>query len=239
VIVGTDSTNMSSGVATRNRSTSRKSCNYAELAMSSHLEIWSGGGNSRLSPLDLDSISIGRADTNDVALSFDPTVSRLHAVIVNYRGGWCVRDLGSANGTYLNGERLLSEQLLRPDDEIRVGATRIVFRSSVDPHLATNPTIQAGDAITPQLTKRELDVLVALCRPLLGTEAFAQPASNQTIAAELVVGVAAVKFHLGHLYDKLSIPAEGGSRRARLANEALERGIVNRARLRQAMTSMG
>ena len=177
--------------------------------MSSHLEIWSGGGDARLSPLESDSVSIGRADTNDVALVFDPTVSRLHAVIVNYRGGWCVRDVGSANGTYLNGERLLNEQLLRPDDEIRVGATRIVFRSSAGPHLAANPTVPASDG-APQLTKREHDVLIALCRPLLGSETFAQPASNQTIAAELVVSNKAVKFHLGHLYDKLSIAAEGG-----------------------------
>ena len=42
----------------------------------------------------------------------------------------------------------------------------------------------------------------------------------------------AVKFHLGHLYDKLSITAEGGSKRAPLANEAIRRGLVSRAQLR-------
>lgn len=197
--------------------------------MDAHLEVWTQVG-ARLVPLEADDVSVGRADTNDVSLAFDPTVSRLHAVIVRYRGGWCLRDVGSANGTELNGRRVLGEQLLRPGDEIRVGATRIVFRATgTDPAVA-NATVQADDR-APELTRRERDVLLALCRPLLGTADFAQPASTQEIARELVVSEAGVKFHLANLYDKFAVdPAEGG-RRARLANEALRRGAVSRADL--------
>jgi pSer/pThr/pTyr-binding forkhead associated (FHA) protein len=195
--------------------------------MDEHLELWSGG-DSRLVPLGSDNVSIGRGDTNDIALPFDPTVSRLHAVIVRYHGGWCVRDVGSANGTYLNSQRLLSEQLLRPGDEIRVGAARIVFRSELTG--MSTQTVQASDQV-PELTKREHDVLLALCRPLLGAETFAQPASNRTIAQELTIGEAGVTYHLVNLYEKFRISADEGSRRARLADEAIRRGAVSRSEL--------
>jgi pSer/pThr/pTyr-binding forkhead associated (FHA) protein len=197
--------------------------------MQAHLELWTRG-ETNLFPLSSEDVSIGRAETNDVSLTFDPMVSRLHAVIVRYRGGWCLRDVGSANGTSLNGRRVLSEQLLRSGDEIRVGSTRIVFRASPGDHVATNATVQAGDR-APLLTRRERDVLVALCRPLLGSESFAQPASNQEIARELTVSEAGVKFHLANLYDKFAIGPDDGSKRARLANEALRRGVVTRSDL--------
>jgi predicted component of type VI protein secretion system len=197
--------------------------------MEAHIEVWAQGG-ARLVQLESDSVSIGRAETNDLCLAFDPTVSRLHAVLVRYRGGWCLRDVGSANGTDLNGRRVLSEQLLRPGDEVKVGATRIVFRSAANDPAVANATVQADDP-APELTRRERDVLVALCRPLLGSATFAQPASNHEIAKELVVGAAGVKFHLANLYDKFSIAAELGSRRARLANEVLRQGVVTRADL--------
>ena len=51
------------------------------------------------------------------------------------------------------------------------------------------------------LTRREKDVLAALCRPLFGADVVAQPASVREIATELVVTDAAVKQHLLHLYD--------------------------------------
>jgi pSer/pThr/pTyr-binding forkhead associated (FHA) protein len=188
------------------------------------------GGDSRIVPLGSDDVSIGRDQTNDIALPSDRTVSRLHAVIVRYRGGWCLRDVGSGNGTYLNGLRILTEQPLKPDDEIRVGGTLLVFRG--EPSGDSSGTIHEGEEIPP-LTRREREVLMALCRPLVGAESFAQPASSAQIAAELYVGEAAVQFHLKNLYDKFGIPAGEGSRRTRLANEAVSRGAVSRAELRR------
>jgi len=86
--------------------------------------------------------------------------------------------------------------------------------------------------LPPRLTTRELDVLVALCRPLVSDDPFPEPASVRRLASELVVTEAAVKQHLQNLYDKFSIPTEG-DRRVRLANEALRRGAVTIAQLRE------
>jgi hypothetical protein len=79
------------------------------------------------------------------------------------------------------------------------------------------------------LTPRERDVLSALCRPLLGDDVIAQPASVKEMAAELVVTEAAVKQHLLHLYDKLGIEANGERRRIALARRALQLGLVGAA----------
>ena len=81
----------------------------------------------------------------------------------------------------------------------------------------------------PELTRRERDVLAALCRPVLSDDVFAEPASVHEIAQVLVVTDAAVKQHLLHLYDKFGIGATGQRRRVSLAKEAIRRGAVDLA----------
>jgi DNA-binding NarL/FixJ family response regulator len=85
---------------------------------------------------------------------------------------------------------------------------------------------------SPNITARERDVLVVLCRPLLDRDLFTEPASIREIATALVVSEAAVKQHLARLYDKFGIDATD-HRRARLANEALRRGAVTLADLHE------
>jgi Nif-specific regulatory protein len=70
--------------------------------------------------------TLGRAPTNRVVLR-DDLCSREHAEVFAVEGGWHVRDLGSLNGTHLNGEQLRTDRPLRPLDEVRVGRTRLVF----------------------------------------------------------------------------------------------------------------
>jgi predicted ArsR family transcriptional regulator len=74
---------------------------------------------------------------------------------------------------------------------------------------------------------------MTLCRPLVSDDMFPEPASVRRMAGELYVTEAAVKQHLQNLYDKFAIPTEG-DRRVRLANEALRRGAVTIAQLRDS-----
>jgi hypothetical protein len=82
------------------------------------------------------------------------------------------------------------------------------------------------EAPPPELTRRERDVLTALCRPALDGGVFAEPASVRQIATALVVTEAAIKQHLLHLYDKFGIAEIGERRRVRLAREAIRSGAV-------------
>jgi DNA-binding NarL/FixJ family response regulator len=86
----------------------------------------------------------------------------------------------------------------------------------------------------PELTRRERDVLVQLCRPVLAGDVFTEPASSREIAEALVVTEAAVKQHLLNLYVKFGIHGDGERRRVRLANDAVHRGAVTIADLREA-----
>jgi pSer/pThr/pTyr-binding forkhead associated (FHA) protein len=138
-----------------------------------------------------------------------------------------VTDLGSSNGTWVNGERIWTSRRLRHGDEIRVGQTRLLFHDPLTAAAAPTETEMAP----PELTPRERDVLVALCRPLLARDMFTEPAPTRAIAEELVITQAAVKQHLANLYDKFGVPAGDDHRRARLANEALRRGAVSLSEL--------
>lgn len=145
----------------------------------------------------------------------------MHAILEPVGGGdWCVRDLASSNGTFVNRERVWSDRPLRHGDEIRIGRTRIIFRSA-DVPLDTTVTHTAEPA--PHITRRERDVLVALCRPVLSADLFTEPASIRLIAEKLIVAEAAVKQHLFWLYDKFGVYESGERRRVRLANEAIRR----------------
>ncbi|MCV7250720.1 FHA domain-containing protein [Mycobacterium hackensackense] len=201
--------------------------------MSSHLEVWTPSGRE-LIPLADERVTIGKAPTNLVALAHDQTVSRLHAVLENLGSAWSLRDVGSRNGTFVNGEKIGHERVLRSGDEVRVGNSRLVFwdsRSTGDTALADATVSAEPVAQAPRLTPRELDVVLALCRPLVSGDPFPEPASVRRLATELVVTEAAVKQHLQNLYDKFAVPADG-DRRVRLANEALRRGAVTLAMLR-------
>lgn len=190
-----------------------------------HLEMWVGSTRDRI-PLVADAVTIGQAASNDVSLPFDRTVSRSHCVVERIASRWSVRDLSSRNGTFVNGERILGQQPLRAGDEIRVGSVRFVAR--IDPGAPGDETV--GVETGPELTRREREVLVALCGPMFSGDVFRQPASTRQIASELVVTEAAVKQHLSRLYDKFGI-YESEGRRARLANEAIRRGSVNAAEI--------
>lgn len=167
-----------------------------------YLEVWQPQRREVLA-LEAERVTVGKAASNDIPICSDDTVSRLHAVLERFAAGWCIRDLDSHNGTWVNERRVLGEQRLHSGDEIRVGSTRLVFRVE-GPSRAETAT-QAAEA-APVLTLRERDVLVALCQPLFGGDLFTEPASIRQIAEQLVVTEAAIKQHLLHLYGKFQYP---------------------------------
>ncbi|MPZ88323.1 MAG: FHA domain-containing protein [Nitriliruptorales bacterium] len=195
--------------------------------MAPYLDVRKAAG-SELFALETDQMTLGSDAANDITVS-DRKVSRVHAVLQRYSVGWFLRDLDSTNGTYIKGVRLSSVHQLRHGDEIRVGDTTVVYRDPAtisDPHrtLVTEPP--------PELTRREREVLIVLCRPLLSGGPFVEPASVRQMAKQLHVTEAAIKDHLGNLYRKFEIEGTGERRRLRLANEVLERGALTVAELR-------
>lgn len=76
-------------------------------------------------------IIIGRDPNVDLTIP-SPAVSRRHARLIRQGEGYLLEDLGSSNGTYLNGERLLEQRELKTGDQIRFGqAVTIMYEAPV------------------------------------------------------------------------------------------------------------
>lgn len=72
--------------------------------------------------LNKDIVTLGRDITNDIVIN-DPEVSRHHMRLTRGAGGFTVEDLGSTNGTFVNGQRLTGARPLRPGDMVGLGET--------------------------------------------------------------------------------------------------------------------
>jgi pSer/pThr/pTyr-binding forkhead associated (FHA) protein len=199
--------------------------------MSYHLEVWRSSG-PELITLTGQRVTVGSLPSCVVSLDHDPTVSRMHALLENFGFAWSIRDLGSRNGTYANGERITAERLLRSGDQLRLGSSRLTFWQAAHADATDDCNTKPNERpqLRSRLTPRERDVLLALCRPVVSDDPFAQPATIQRIARELFVTEAAIKQHLHNLYDKFAIPTQG-VRRVALANEAIRCGAVSRTML--------
>lgn len=81
--------------------------------------------------LDTDLVQIGRHPEADVLLD-DITVSRRHVEIVRDADGYTVADLGSLNGTYVNGEVIEGVRRLVDGDKIQIGKFKLVFMELED-----------------------------------------------------------------------------------------------------------
>jgi hypothetical protein len=77
--------------------------------------------------LDSHALTIGRGTTNDVSLPDDEYSSTRHARFEPRRDGVWIEDIGSTNGTFVNGIRLTRERKLVPGDIVRIGETDLRF----------------------------------------------------------------------------------------------------------------
>jgi pSer/pThr/pTyr-binding forkhead associated (FHA) protein len=91
-------------------------------------------------------IEIGKASHNHIVLN-DPTISNTHAMLLARDGGYNIVDLGSRNGTFVNGERLGTQShTLRHGDAIQLGQTVLTFRNRAETVANTTATL-APDAL--------------------------------------------------------------------------------------------
>jgi hypothetical protein len=185
-----------------------------------------GDGREQVFPLasEVASVTVGRRSSADLPLAWDHKVSRLHARIEAVPGGWELVDDGlSSNGTFVNDERLSGRRRLIDGDTMGFGATAVTFR-----HPAREP---ARDSRAIDLSMNQRRVLVALCRPYKGNR-FANPASDEEIAEELVVAEGEVRGHLQVICAKLGIDGpRQAEMRVRIVEWAFSTGTVSEREL--------
>ena len=75
-------------------------------------------------------ISLGRSKDNDITID-DDSVSRHHATIIQSSSGIVINDNGSSNGTFINGNRINQESVLKKNDILKLGTALIPWMNYV------------------------------------------------------------------------------------------------------------
>ena len=113
-------------------------------------------------------LTVGRGDDVGLVLD-DPEMSRAHAVFAVTPDGLEVQDLGSLNGTWVNGERITAPTLLAAGDAVKVGTTRIEVLSAGHRDAAVRRSAQ-----TPVEAKDELRPVSVLFADVVGSTPLAE-----------------------------------------------------------------
>jgi serine phosphatase RsbU (regulator of sigma subunit) len=136
-------------------------------------------------PLDKLRMTIGRSSRNDICIS-DPFASRLHAEIRQEGDHVTLVDLGSANGTYLNGQRVTGSIGLQPMDRVRIGETEIEYQTEVAQPQSTPTVYLSGpiaealpvDTITTSLGNRTTSDLLSTIQSATGLIGASRPSGS-------------------------------------------------------------
>jgi pSer/pThr/pTyr-binding forkhead associated (FHA) protein len=139
-------------------------------------------------------ITIGRDPVNDVVLNEDKLVSRAHAEILLRDRQWYLIDLGSRNGTAVNG-RAAHRHPLRDGDVIAIGSMNFEFVTKSDPHDTEAPAIVPRHEAPVHLTERERAVLRLISEGL----------TDKVVAEQLFISVNTVRSHLERIREKTGL----------------------------------
>jgi len=107
-------------------------------------------------------VNIGRADYNDLVIP-EPSVSSSHAKLQRREGIWVLSDLGSTNGTFVDGERVTDETPLGPGAALRFGEVTTLFESTDD---TTGIQQRVGTRMIPGLPTEAAQTPTAPRRPV-------------------------------------------------------------------------
>ena len=105
-----------------------------------------GGGDAI--PLGTEVMTVGRRESCDICLKFN-NVSSVHCELSLRNGLWTVRDMGSSNGTKVNGVRTL-QRTLKPGDEIGVAAHKFVIEYDMPDGVALDDEADKGENVFGQ-----------------------------------------------------------------------------------------
>lgn len=110
-----------------------------------NLIVRTAGGNPTTFPLTRLRTTIGRSARSDVCIP-DAFASRLHAEIRQEGDSWWLHDLGSANGTKLNGTLVTGTLPIFSGNEVQIGETSIVFENDIQAPRSFGSTLIASDS---------------------------------------------------------------------------------------------
>ncbi|MBI3983402.1 MAG: FHA domain-containing protein [Gemmatimonadetes bacterium] len=115
----------------------------------SAIKLISTSGDQTVDLAEGRSIVVGRAVTSDLPI-YDPTVSRRHAEVVLRNGSVSVRDLGSSNGTFINGTQITDQAVAQDGDTVTFGKVAFRVREVTPPAMKPPPKPEAHAGFGPR-----------------------------------------------------------------------------------------
>lgn len=178
--------------------------------MALELSIRTPDGATRAVPLSGDRYSLGRATTNELCYPDDFGLSRQHLAFERIDGVWSIKDLGSKNGTMLNGFRISNPTPLSDGDVVNAGHLSITYGGSEEPDTMNQTVIFVERA---DVESAPSNTVVSSLKDLAPGQSF----SSERHAEALVRAGRELAGHLslGELFQlivDLSVEAVGGSR---------------------------
>lgn len=146
------------------------------------LKLFPNGENERLLDLVDDKISLGRVVDNHIPLE-DPSISSHHAEFILQGETYLLRDLGSTNGTFVNGQPI-TEALLAPGDEVRFGSVEALY----------NPTENSGNLPLPEPSSSPAESTGTSSRPpdFTNSSPFPKTSGEKDGILQIAYGIAAL-----------------------------------------------
>ena len=122
-------------------------------------------GHTSTVALDQDRVTLGRSAQNQLAYPDDVGLSRQHLAIIHKDDQWFVEDLGSKNGTLLNGEPLKMQMPFHPGDRVAAGHLTIEFVGA-EPFIPANTVVFVENEDTSPTTATTVEAnLTAVLGP--------------------------------------------------------------------------
>lgn len=147
-------------------------------------------------------VYLGRDITNDIVIN-DPEISRKHARLTLQSGGYLLEDLGSTNGTFIDGQRITGPHMMSRNEVIMLGDNvSLVYDTAADPDatVAVSPeelSIPEAAPVAPPVTpSMEPAMPTAGTGPIGGPTIEAQPAEPSNARVWVLAGCGCVVLFL-------------------------------------------
>ena len=141
------------------------------------LQILSPHGHSRMIPLAGDRLCLGRSTTVELSYPNDSGLSRQHTLLEREGDGWTVVDLGSKNGTMLNGQPLTAKTALKSGDRIMAGHLILICDG-----MASRPSpVVIFDAPDPGLDEASSTTVITNLETIMRADAAAKESQDSTL----------------------------------------------------------
>lgn len=146
------------------------------------LVIKSGSNAGMTFPLEDQEVTVGRDTTNQITI-IDPEVSRRHARIYLQGANYIIEDLGSTNGTSVNGQRLVGPYILRPGEMVTLGENmHLLFEEVVVDPDATVASAKPVAMAAPKPVATEGPRSTAFQSPVTPPESFSGYVPSQPVS---------------------------------------------------------